>query len=276
LVVADGPKRERADDAQRCQAVRDLVTNPGWSCDLRVNLAEENLGFNRRISSGLQWAFSQFEEVIIIEDDCLPDPTFFPYCAELLERYRSNDRVMMISGNNYQFGRQRGDGDYYMSHGVGCWGWAAWRRAFQHFDPDMRTWPDERNTDVLDRIWPVPEIVDYWRARLDEAYHRHVDAWDYQWAFAMWRRGGLQIAPNKNLVTYIGCLPDTAHTVDLNAPYCNVPTAPASFPLRQPTDATRNLAADVFEFYRMFLNIEDAEAERRTRDVIGVEHQVGP
>jgi hypothetical protein len=264
LIVGDGPHPDRPNDAERCEAVQRLVTRPEWDCDLRVSLAPVNWGFNRRISSGLDWAFRQFEELIILEDDCVPDPTFFPYCAELLHRYRLDDRIMMITGDNFQFGRTRGDSSYYFSHGVGTWGWASWRRAFQHFDPEMRTWPQHRDLDTLDRIWPVPAIANYWRERFDEAYQRRVDAWDYQWAFAMWQQGGLQIAPNTNLISYIGCLADTAHTTDLRAPYCNLPTSAVQLPMRHPPVVARDLTADCFEFYRTFVNEDDSDAERHS------------
>jgi hypothetical protein len=264
LVVADGPRTDKLDDPARCEAVRELVSHPTWDCDVRLNFAAANLGFNQRISSGLEWAFSQFEEVIILEDDCLPDPSFFPFCAEMLERYRFDERVMMITGCNFQFGRHRGDASYYFSQCVGTWGWASWRRAFRHFDREMGAWPSERVGAMLESVWPVPSIVQYWHARFDEAYHRQVDAWDYQWAFAMWRNNGCQIAPNANLISYIGCLPDTAHTTDVGASYCNVPTSPVAFPLRHPERVERDRTADLFEFYRAFLNLEASEAEKRS------------
>jgi hypothetical protein len=228
---------------------------------VRLDLAPSNLGFNRRISSGLRWAFDQFEEVIVLEDDCLPEPSFFNFCAELLERYRFDDRIMMISGDNFQFGRRRGGASYYFSRGVGTWGWAGWRRAFQCFDPKMLSWPEERSAKMLADVWPDPALVEYWQDRFDEAYRGDVDAWDYQWAFAMWRRGGLQIAPNANLISYIGCLPDSAHTSDVRAPYCGLPTSPMTFPLVHPGRCSPDLEADLFEFYRVFLNHDEHRAD---------------
>lgn len=268
LVVADGPRFDLPGDAERCDRVRELVSHPGWSCDVRLDLAPSNLGFNRRISAGLEWAFGQFEEVIVLEDDCLPEPSFFPFCAEMLERYRDDERIMMVTGDNFQFGRRRGDASYYFSHGVGTWGWAGWRRSFRHFDREMSDWPIERIGDILERIWPVPAVVDYWRARFDEAHRWEVDAWDYQWAFAMWRRGGLQVAPNANLISYIGCLPGSAHTSDPQAPFCELPTSPMQFPLVHSAGIKRDLAADLFEFYRVFLNRLESEADLATAEAV--------
>jgi hypothetical protein len=268
LIVADGPRADRPGDADRCAAVQELVTRPPWNCDVRVNRAQSNLGFNRRISSGLAWAFDLFDEVIVLEDDCLPEPTFFPFCSELLGRFRYDERVMMITGDNFQFGRRRGEGSYYFSQCVGTWGWAAWRRSFMHFDREMRDWPSERRSDMLRRVWPVPSVAEYWRARFDEAHGGRVDAWDYQWAFAMWRRRALQVAPRVNLVRYIGCRPDSAHTSDPHAPFCEVATVPIGFPLAHPTMVERDLTADLFEFYRVILNEEDSAAEVHSAEAV--------
>lgn len=270
LVVADGARGESPEDAARCEAVRNLVGNPPWDCDLRLDLSPTNLGLSRRFSSGLEWVFREVEEAVILEDDCLPDPTFFPYCDELLERYRDERRVMMISGDNYQFERPRGAASYFLSHGVGTYGWATWRRAFSAYKFEMNDWPSERYSDFLREIWPVPEIAAYWRARFDETHAGLVDTWDYQWAFAMWRHRGMQTTPRTNLISYIGCLPDAVHTSDPAAPYCNVPTEPLEFPLVHPHRLERHLAADIYEFHRIFLNRSHEDS------VLAERHAHGP
>jgi len=265
LVIADGPRTDAADDVRLCRAVRELVSSPTWPCDVRVNYASTNLGLGRRFSSGLEWVFQEVDEAIILEDDCLPDPTFFRFCDELLARYRDDERVMMISGDNYQFGRDRGPDSYFFSHGIGTYGWASWRRAFACYDFHMRDWPSVRTSSLLRHIWPSQTIVDYWVERFDETYAGVVDTWDYQWAFAMWRRRGLQIVPRSNLVTYIGCRDDAVHTGDVAAPYCDLPTEPMHFPLNHPMVGTRNLAADLYEFHRIFRNYSHDDSVRAER-----------
>src|SRR4051812_5076822 len=113
LVVADGPRPDRAGEAERCEQVRRIATAVDWDCDLRTDFAPVNLGCKRRVSSGLDWVFTEVEEAIILEDDCLPHPTFFWYCRELLDRWRDDPRVATISGTNFQFGQRRGRASYY-------------------------------------------------------------------------------------------------------------------------------------------------------------------
>lgn len=268
LVVGDGPRSDRSNDEEQCAAVRSLVTNPSWDCQVRLNLSDSNLGLGKRFSSGLEWTFREVEEAVILEDDCLPDPSFFPYCDELLGRYRDDERVMMVSGDNYQFGLDRGDQSYFFSHGVGTYGWASWRRAFRHYDVLMKDWPAERKKNWLGEIWPEPEAEHYWRDRFDATHRGEIDTWDYQWAFAMWRRRGVQVAPNGNLISYIGCVPDAVHTKDPAAPYCSLPTVPMPWPMRPPLSAVRNLAADLYEFYRIFKNSpHDVAVEETTQSL---------
>ena len=110
LIVADGPRSEA--DADKCRAARAVIERVDWQCDILTNYSDINLGCKRRISSGLSWVFEQCEEAIVLEDDCLPDPTFFRFCAELLDKYRNDQRIMMISGNNFQSGYVRGTSSY--------------------------------------------------------------------------------------------------------------------------------------------------------------------
>jgi GT2 family glycosyltransferase len=262
LIVADGPKLGEPEDFRRCLAVRDLVSAPTWPCRVRVNYATSNLGLGRRFSSGLQWVFQQVDEAVILEDDCVPDPTFFTFCDELLARYRHDKRVMMISGDNYQFGRDRGDDSYFFSHGIGTYGWASWRRAFDLYDFNMRDWPAWRRSGFLEAIWPSTPIIEYWSHCFDETHAGRIDTWDYQWAFAMWRSRAFQIVPRSNLVSYVGCRADAVHTRDASAPYCNQPTLAMQFPLIHPSTQERHLAADLYEFYRIFTNRSHDESVR--------------
>ncbi|MFM7711944.1 MAG: glycosyltransferase family 2 protein, partial [Microcystis sp.] len=123
LVVADGPRADRADDIEKCKAARAIIEGVDWDCEVLTNYSDVNLGCKNRVSSGLNWVFDTVEEAIILEDDCVPDPTFFRFCEELLEYYRHDQRIMVISGNNFQFGKKRTGYSYYFSVYTHCWGW---------------------------------------------------------------------------------------------------------------------------------------------------------
>ena len=141
LVVADGPRPDRPDDVEKCKAARAIIDRVDWACEVLTNYSDLNLGCGKRPATGITWVFEQVEEAIIFEDDCLPHPSFFRFCEELLNYYRHDERIMVISGNNFQFGRNRTDDSYYFSRYNHIWGWASWRRAWEYFDYDLKLWP---------------------------------------------------------------------------------------------------------------------------------------
>lgn len=150
MIVADGPRSEV--ESQLCDAARACVADITWDCDVQWNYSNVNLGCRRRMSSGINWVFKQCDQAILLEDDCLPDPTFFQYCREMLARYEDEDRVMTIGGANFQFGVRRTPYSYYFSAVHHIWGWATWRRAWRHYDVEMKQWPNVAQTNFPDML----------------------------------------------------------------------------------------------------------------------------
>jgi hypothetical protein len=246
FVIADAPRTQHPDDIAKCAATRAIIDEVDWDCQVFKNYANENLGCGLRPASGLDWVFQQVESAIILEDDCLPDPTFFPYCTELLAYYRDDDRIMHISGNNFQFGQQRGEASYFYSrYSLHC-GWATWRRAWQHFDYDIAKWQDLQATNWLETLLDTPAAIVYWRQIFDQVYttdKSHI--WDYQWTFACWQNNGLCIIPQVDLISNIGFNSEGTHTVRQNQ-FANLPLGEMKFPLKHPSEMIRDRTADIF------------------------------
>lgn len=250
LVIADGARSE--EEAERCAAARQIVGQVDWPCEVLTNFSEVNLGCKRRVASGLNWVFENCEQAIILEDDCLPHPAFFRYCAELLEKYKDDERLMMISGNNFQFGQRRGDFSYYFSYYAHIWGWASWRRAWQHYDLQMSRWQDVRSTTWLDEFLGNRAAAEHWQVVLDKCFAGEIDTWDLQWVLTCWLHNGLTILPNCNLVSNIGFDAQATHTKHDIYGVANLSTQELSFPLRHPREIVRNKEADDFTFTNMF------------------------
>ena len=159
LLIADAPRVSRPEDVQKCLAARAVVSRIDWPCEVVTNYAETNLGCRRRLSSGLDWVFQLVPEAIVLEDDCLPDPTFFRFCEVMLDRYRDEASVMHIGGNNFRDGPSCADG-YRFSRYTFTWGWATWRRAWQHYDVHMSAWPAARDSGLLEAVLRDPVQVE--------------------------------------------------------------------------------------------------------------------
>ena len=216
LVVADGPRS--SDEAEKCEETRDIIKKIDWDCEVLTNFSEVNLGCGRRVSSGFDWVFSQVEEAILLEDDTLPDPSFFRFCQTLLERYRDDERVMHINGDN-SANQDRTHYSYYFSKYIHSWGWASWRRAWQHYDHEMKSWAEFRKAGLLASICEDSDERQYWISIFEAMYTNPeaLDNWDVQWLYACWMQNGLSIIPQKNLVSNLGFnRADAAHTTGDN------------------------------------------------------------
>ena len=250
LLIADGPRHDA--DRPRCAAAREVVAQIDWPCDVERHFSEQNLGCRVRMSSGLDWVFRRTERAILLEDDCLPDGSFFPYCQELLDRYADDPRIGMISGDNFQGGGRRTPFSYYFSNIPHIWGWATWRRVWKHYDVAMSRWPALRETDWLNSLFPHPKIAAAYRHTFDQTHAGRIDTWDHQFAFMLWSRRQLSILPETNLIQNIGFAPDATHTRNPASPDAALPTEPLNFPLRHPPGVQVCEEADRFTWERAF------------------------
>ena len=220
-VACDGPNPERPGEAEKVAATRAVIdTEIDWPCQIERLYSDVNQGCSVGPIRAITWFFKQVEEGIILEDDCVPHPDFFPYCTTLLERFRQDTRVWCISGNNFQNGQWRGDGSYYFSRYNHCWGWASWRHCWQYYDDELTQWPALRDSGLLDTIFEDPLERNYWSAIWERIHAKAVPitCWDYQWTFACLVNNGLTALPNRNLVSNVGFGPDGTHTTDVAEP----------------------------------------------------------
>ena len=250
FIIADGPRAGYPTDAQRCAETRAIVDQIDWPCEVHRNYADQNMGCKSRVSSGLDWVFEHVDAAIILEDDCVPNVDFFNYCDDLLVRYAEDIRVWVVTGNNFQDGKKRGEAAYYFSKYNHCWGWATWRRAWQHYRVDMPFWPAWRDSaGWLNKTSDRAER-DTWTNTFDRVYRGEIDTWDYQWTACVWYYGGLTATPNVNLVTNIGFGPDATHTVT-NNDQAGLPVFPLGR-LTHPQKIEANAHADRWVFDHNF------------------------
>ncbi|MCA2716825.1 MULTISPECIES: glycosyltransferase family 2 protein [Microcystis] len=248
LVVADGPRPDRADDIEKCNAARAIIDGIDWDCEVLTNYSDVNLGCKSRVSSGLDWVFEIVEEAIILEDDCLPHSTFFRFCQELLKLYRNDSRIMQICGSNFLNGKRKIGESYYFSKYGPTWGWASWQRAWKYYDVDMSLWKEVKNKQIYYDFCENKEEILIRINLYDKIVAGEIDTWDYQWSFAKFINSGLSITPNVNLISNIGFREDATHTFNPNTKEANMSTSAIEFPLKHPLGIYRDRKADEIYF----------------------------
>ena len=231
FVAADGPRVDKHSEAKKCKEVR-MIIDKGvdWNCKVHKLYRDKNLGCKIAVSSAIDWFFENIEEGIILEDDCLPSQSFFWFCQELLEKYRYDERVMMISGTNVNIEWRSNLQDYHFSYYGGIWGWATWKRAWNHFDVEMAEW---KNTYWRKQIKYLIGEKQYKRRvrNYEKTFNKQLDAWGYAWSFARLINSGMSVVPSKNLISNIGFNCEATHTKNRRDERNNLRRFEIDFPL---------------------------------------------
>ena len=244
FIAADGHRENKDGEKENCIKTRKIVQKVDWDCEIKTLFREKNLGCKLAVSSAIDWFFDYVNEGIILEDDCLPSQSFFSFCEELLIKFKNDEKVMQICGSNFLYGWQRNDNSYYFSRYGPIWGWASWKRAWKHYDVDMKIWPEVKQKKVyLDLCENIREAL--FRINIyDRVYSGDLDTWDFQWGFAKLMNSGLSVIPNRNLIENIGIGKNSTHTKQLDKVFANMAVSDVDFPLRHPEFICRDKFLD--------------------------------
>ncbi|MDE6697282.1 MAG: nucleotide-diphospho-sugar transferase [Muribaculaceae bacterium] len=215
-VAADGPRTNRDNEKELCELTRSIATKVDWPCKLETLFREENLGCGKAVSDAITWFFSNESEGIILEDDILPHPDFFQYCDELLEKYRDNPNIQLITGRNNFFKGYESEYSYYMSSYFHIWGWATWRRVWNTYELDASSLSKKLFIEKLKERIPE-EGVSYWDQVFDMMADHRCDTWDYQLYFNQILNDRYSLVPYINVTRNIGFGEDATHTSGKNA-----------------------------------------------------------
>ena len=253
LVIADGPRLDRPRETELCTQTRAIIDTVDWDCDVLKNYSDINLGCRERIGrTGLPWVFSLVEEAIVLEDDCLPHPSFFQFAETLLQKYRYDERVLAICGTNHLTQWKAGNQSYHFSDHFSPWGWASWRRTWDLYDVNMSQWDNADIQYSIKQTIKSKKRFLLYQKFLNETYLNKNDAWDYQMLFLGLTRSLVSIVPSKNLISNIGfgeTATNTSSGKDIRA--C-LPTSPLSFPLKHPNEIEVDRDYEHSRYFRLF------------------------
>jgi hypothetical protein len=232
-IAADGPRVNVVGEKRKCEEAREVTEKIDWPCKVMRLYRNKNLGCKLAVSGAIDWFFKNIDKGIILEDDCLPSPSFFEFCDEMLIKYENNTRIFHIGGDNFQPHSKQFANGYYFSKYSHVWGWATWRRAWKNYDVKMKNWPFVKKRGVFKKYWNSFWEKMYWETIFDATYSGKIDTWDYQWLYTNWVKNALSIVPGVNLVKNIGFDNNATH-MTIRSKSLAVETERLSFPLKPP------------------------------------------
>lgn len=250
-IAADGARDDRPGEAELVRHTRAIVSRVDWPCEVKTLFRDNNLGCGAAVCGAITWFFEHVEEGIILEDDCLPHPDFFPYCQTLLARYRHEPSIATIAGTHFLPAELPHQRSHYVSKYFQMWGWASWRRTWRLYDFGLDKLTEGEWYTLLQSVHPIPAEAGYWKEIYKTLKTATVDTWDFQVFFSCWHAGSNHVMPGRNLISNIGYGSDATHT-NFTSSMANLPT----FPLSVGPDAiplTPNKSVDGIIFYLRFL-----------------------
>jgi hypothetical protein len=260
-IAADGPSSKKNNDSFLCEEARSITHKIDWECEIKTLFREQNAGCKIAVSSAINWFFEQEEMGIILEDDCLPSVSFFSFCDELLEKYKNDTRIRLISGCNLQHGQKHGEASYYFSNLTHVWGWASWQRVWKEYAADINHYEFESTKQALKNIFEESLIVDSWMEIVTQLQQNKIDTWDYQFALLNFLNNGLSIIPNVNLIKNIGFRNDATHTSGIDNKNANLPLHNINS-ITHPTFITPQKKADMYTLLADF-HVEERKKNKK-------------
>ena len=252
FLALDYPRDGRAEDVPGWEASKEVFENVDWPCDVKRNYAERNMGCRKRIESAISWALAQVDRVIVLEDDCVPAPDFFRFCAECLEKYKDDGRVGMVCGHDEHpnVAKLRLDGaSYYFDRFTSIWGWATWRRAWAMHDPALAYWPQIRESQAFRDFFVDKPSIDLWKGHFEGVYSKGVDTWDTGLFLTAIKENWLSIHSKDKLVKNIGAgfssrCPSGNSSRKRKRSWIDAPCGTVEWPLVHPVTMQPNLDSE--------------------------------
>jgi hypothetical protein len=247
-IHADGARQERPEEQALVAEVRHILTAIDWDCEVKKRYRTQNFGLRDGVFDAIHWFFEEVESGIILEDDCMPDPKFFDFCTELLEKYADNEQIMHIGGSNLiDFKTEQKAESYIFSQHTFVWGWATWRRAWDKMSLDLQGLANYKKSGNITVFLEHPKAQEYMLDKFHVTRERQNQSWAYAWQYSVLYNKGLTIIPTRNLIENTGIGDAQATNTKGMIKGAKIKAKSLDFPLKHPIIARdRALDQDFF------------------------------
>lgn len=269
FLIMDGPRPKNRNDLINCKKVKHIISKINWRCKVHKNFSKINLGLKTRIVSGLNWVFSKVDKAIILEDDCYAKKDFFYFCETLLNYYKRNKNVSMITGNNFQQ-HITNSSSYYFSKYSHVWGWATWKRSWKLYSDNNVSISKFIKSDAFKKFCPINDEQEYWMKMFEQIKKGQLQSWAYYFLLNIWKYKGLTVTPNYNLVENLGINNElSTHKID-NSLRISLTKNKLKKPLIHPKNQFINSDIDKLVFYKIYYKNFQLRVKYKLKKIINL------
>ena len=207
FLISDGG-RSKEEHALILQSRR-IVEDIDWDCKIDKLYYETNQGMYRMISEELKFVFDRVDRCIILEDDILVSKEFFGFCAELLEKYKNDQRITAINGSNPLGVYDNNNADYFFSWANSISGYAIWKRTVDLFDDKCFEAEDLANLLGNESKFSQNQLIrnvnrQYLYYKKQRNHGGHPPAVEFYRSFINVTQNQVDIVPTRNMVSNLG------------------------------------------------------------------------
>lgn len=255
-LAVDGARPNKEGEAELCRQCQEIANLVDWECEVHTLFRDKNVGCGFGPSGAISWAFETAAELIVLEDDCCPSQSFFTFCEQMLNRYKNDNRIWLVSGLSIYPDHSCFNGaDYLFTHMGLTWGWATWKDRWGEFDMYMRDVPEFIANGGSFNTFPIKKFAKSYDKSI-QYKHQHIEeevshSWDSQWDYTRVKNAGLGIIPRINLIEYIG-FDNGTHQSDENGSYVKK-ALDFDHPIKHPKFVVENKEFDEY-FYKHYIN----------------------
>lgn len=244
LLADAGRNEEEKLEVEKCRKL--VEASIDWECEVIKNYAISNRGVYKNIGLGAKWIFRKEKWAIFLEDDNLPEVSFFRFCKEMLEKYENDTRILWICGTNYlgKYNSPNDESYVFTRHMLPC-GWASWRNKFNEFyDGNLELCSNKKIIEEISQNYLNKRIYNQYKQSWMSEYQRikkgkNPISWDYQMDFSIKVNSLYGICPCNNQIKNIGVDNDSIHGGNtysdiMTKRFCSMLSYPIKFPLKHP------------------------------------------
>ena len=181
------PTKENEKEIIKNKKVVNILKKINWKCKIKYKKRKKHVDAFTSYKEAIEWFFKNEKEGIILEDDTLPNVSFFKFCSKMLKKYRHNKKISQICGSSFKNFKKTDDFYFFSNYNL-CWGYATWRRSILDFDEKMLSWNKLKKENYLYEIVNDKKFVFYWTSIFEQQFKKKFRAWDYLWLYSNWKK----------------------------------------------------------------------------------------